>query len=125
MNSSAPNNRHKVRIKLTDAYSLPELLVVMIITGVIILVVADGLYLLKNSIAKTAILITSNTDSVVEYYKNHMYTIYNGKVLEADSVRYTIQDSLFAALRQKEQEHIKRIYNKDESICSKQEIVRQ
>lgn len=108
----------------TNAYSLPELIVVMIISGIIIFIVANGFLSLKKVVINTNVSITSSTDSILEYYRNHMYTIVGGKVVDADSMLRVDRDSLFATFIDNEIVYIKQLVNKNEDDNSVQKIIR-
>lgn len=108
----------------TNAYSLPELIVVMIISGIIIFIVANGFLSLKKVVINTNVSITSSTDSILEYYRNHMYTIVEGKVVDADSMLRVDRDSLFATFIDNEIVYIKQLVNKNEDNNSVQKIIR-
>ena len=117
-------NKRNIWLYRTNAYSLPELIVVMIISGIIIMIVANGFLSLKKVAIHTTANITASTDSILEYYKNHMYTIVEGEVLDADSMLRVGRDSLFETFVDKEILHIKQLENKNETNQRVQKIIR-
>ena len=85
-----------------SAFSIPEMMVVMILTGILVLSFFDGFLMLRKFAVDTAESVTTAKDSLMEYYKEHKYTIVSGKVIETDSMRHIFQDSIFIKFKQKE-----------------------
>ena len=82
------------KMLLKNAFSIPELMVVMILTGILTLLFFDGFLMLRKFAVDTAKSVTTAKDSLIEYYKEHKYTIVNGQVIETDSMRHIFQSQL-------------------------------
>lgn len=85
-----------------NAFSIPEMMVVMILTGILVLSIFDGLLMLRKFAIDTAESITTSKDSLLEYYKENKYTIVNGKVIDGDTMLHIFQDLLFIKFKQEE-----------------------
>ena len=85
-----------------NAFSIPEMMVVMILTGILVLSFFEGFLMLRKFAVDTAESVTTAKDSLLEYYKDNKYTIVNGRVIDGDTMIHIFQDSLFIKFKQKE-----------------------
>lgn len=58
-------------MKKIDGYSLPELLVVMILTGIVLGITIEGLTLVKKMAYDTSMNMLNGIDTLNGYYKNN------------------------------------------------------